>query len=274
MRLGRFVRRQPPQALLPDFIATNFDLSTTYSCLPSSSYSDSEKNDAPTEDAPMSTHLDSDEEAQQSSDTQIAAITRIRTIFYWVVLGMAVTMFVFFTVTVFSCRAFHYEHSWIPENNFHYGYRGIMNNVTGECTDWEENFSEYWSSRMEILYYMGIGGVLLSLIAVGIWILEGTYGIHNYKQMMAMRTDEATEIISKRKCCFCFMIPTIFASVLGAFGFLAFVTVMGQCGNIPPLDPGGLGCNFSVWSSLGMFASIASCLMGCSVCCCYRRNRD
>jgi hypothetical protein len=231
--------------------------------------SDVEKYETPTdEDPPLSLIPRFDEEEEHHSTAQSKTSAKNRTAFYWIVLMLVMLFILFFTGSVFSCRAFNHSRD---DSDFLYGYRGILHNVTGECISWEEynETGSYW----QFLISMGIAGVILLCIALGIWILEGTYGIG-----LAIETDNSTEAhsspttTSQRSCCVCLVIPAIFGIVLVVFGFLSFGTLMGSCSNLIRLDPGGLACGFSVWSSLGMFSSIAACFLGCSVCCGYHRS--
>lgn len=205
---------------------------------------------------------------QKQSQADNTTVASSQTIFYWTVLVLAVLSVIFFTGALFSCRAFSADRG--EGAMLTYGYRGFIHNVTGECTGWEDYYynSDIWEIRMGALYYMGISAFVVILLAVSLWIFEGKYGMP--KQVGSNPDLDAV----KNCCCRCYLIPTLVAVALGIFGTLAFVTLMGQCSNIPPLDPGGLGCSFGVWSSFGMFAFITSCLTGCSICCFYRRSND
>jgi hypothetical protein len=230
--------------------------------------SDLEKYEAPEEDPPMNPMLPYDDEALTSATNSKTNPTTGRTAVYWIILALVMLFLLFFTGSIFSCRAF----SSVYQEDFDYGYRGVMNNVTGECISWEE-YNDTGGGYRLLLICMGIAGIILCVIALGIWILEGTYGIRTaIKNDISTEADTSPTRPSQRSCCVCLVIPMIFGIVLGVFGVSAFITLMGNCSNIIRLDPGGLACNFSVWSSLGMFASIAACILGSSVCCVYRRS--
>lgn len=119
-------------------------------------------------------------------------------------------MVVFYSGAIFSCRSFFEEQNDVGEDSWRYGFRGFVSNITNECTSWDnhDKWNEIWYDRLQTLLYMGIVGVMLAVLTLGLWVVHGTVRAPT--------------------------IPTwIFASFFGIFGFLSFITLMGNCSNIP-----------------------------------------
>lgn len=143
----------------------------------------------------------------QEANSDPLEVSKTRSYFYWLVLLLAVMMVVFYSGAIFSCRSFFEEQ--YDGDSWRYGFRGFVSNVTNECTSWDnhEKWNESWYGRLQTLLYMGIVGIVLAVLTLGLWVVHGTV--------------RAT-------------IPTwIFASLFGIFGFLSFITLMGNCSNIP-----------------------------------------
>lgn len=144
----------------------------------------------------------------QEADSEHSKASETRpTVYYWVVLLFAAAIVVFYSGAIFSCRSFLEESN--DGTSWRYGFRGFISNVTDDCTDWDTNelVGDYWLGRMQTLLYMGIAGVVLAVALLALWIAHGT----------AWTT-----------------IPTwIFACLLAVFGTLSFITLMGNCSNLP-----------------------------------------
>jgi len=172
---------------------------------------------------------------------------------------VSLCMVVFMGGTVFSCKAFVEEASYdsytdeVHNARFVYGYRGFTDN--GECLSWDvhDQWNEYWYQRLENLFWIGVTGFAMAVIALLISSVS-CYQEYSHRES----ADTAVSSTLRR------LIWVLFFG----FGILSMITLLGKCSNLPPLGEGDLGCDLHVWGTLAMVASVCSCLMGCILTCC------
>lgn len=190
---------------------------------------------------------------------------------YRLILALLLAMVVCFAGLVFSCHSFRYDRY----GDQYYGFRGATSTSTtnyGRCVDWKiQNESEWRKQRMPTLYIMGIVGFALIVAITLFWMAYGlVLKASRERRHRHRRGDQPPPVDAS---CAAIAPVVVVGAALLVVGLLMFVTIMGNCPNIPTLDPGGPGCNFWIWSSLAMFASIVSCIIGCTlfsglICCC------
>ena len=120
---------------------------------------------------------------------------------------------------------------------------------------------------------MGIVGFALIVAITLFWMAYGlVLKSSRERRHRHRREDEPPPVDAS---CAAIAPVVVFGAALLVVGLLMFLTIMGNCSDILRLSPGppGLGCNFWIWSSLAMFASIVSCVIGCTlfsglICCC------
>eukprot|EP00977_Amphora_coffeiformis_P006368 scaffold1353_cov161-Amphora_coffeaeformis.AAC.40 len=168
-----------------------------------------------------------------------------RLVLYRVVLVSSIAIVAFLSGAIFSCRAFDNE-------DFLYGYRGFIktkntSDSSGElCTSWEEHdsYNPGWYKVHTTFFHMGIAAVVLSVMALAVWITKTT--------VCVTRTESSSFLLRLVTCRY------TFAVLVGASGILSFVIFIGGCDNIPPLAEGGVDCHLSAWTALGFYASISA----------------
>jgi len=195
---------------------------------------------------------------ENTADEAIGATTPSSWICYRVVLTILVALCVSVVVFMVSCSSFK-----IDDSDIYYGFRGAKDASTGRCVDWQSGkevmgWSDYWTDvRLPIAYMIGVVGMGSLIAALIAWII---YGI-----VLRARRRNRVEGGESRK------LPiwpvVIFGVYLIGAGFVVFVSIMGQCGNIPPLSPGGLGCNMYAWSGLALASSVGLCFLGGTLAC-------
>lgn len=157
---------------------------------------------------------------------------------------------------IISCKSFRID-SYYDVENVYYGLRGVTDQTTGRCVGWKiqdlVNWNDDWTdNHLPAIFIVGIVGVTLVFVGLIAFVV---YGID-----LKSRRDH------QRKGA---MWPAV---VIGIFligaGILVAASIIGNCKNIPPLGPGGLGCDLHVWSGLAMASSIALCFMGGCLACC------
>ena len=195
---------------------------------------------------------------------------------YRLILALLLAMVVCFAGLVFSCHSFRYDRY----GDQYYGFRGATSTSTtnyGRCVDWkiqnEFEWNDTWTNqRMPTLYTMGIVGFTLIVAITLFWMAYGLVlkSSRERRRHRHRREDQPPPVDTS---CAAIAPVVVFGAALLVVGLLMFLTIMGNCNDILRLDPGGLGCNFWIWSSLAMFASIVSCVIGCTlfsglICCC------
>merc|ERR1712176_1673501 len=124
--------------------------------------------------------------------------------------------------------------------------------------DWVPWNDDWAKGRMPTLFIIGIVGVVLVLVASIAFVV---YGIVLKSRRNNQRNGPLWMAIFVGVC------------LIGA-GVLLGVSIIGNCDNIPPLGPGGLGCNLHAWSGLALASSISLCFMGVFLACCLPRCCD
>lgn len=196
---------------------------------------------------------------------------------YRLILAGLLAVFVCITCFMASCQSFKYT-SWDDEV-FYYGIRGVTDQSTGRCIGWEIqeliDWNDYWTGqRLPMLFKMGITGISF---VVGIFLTWLVYGriLKSKRDMRRIRADNPSE--SGDRCGGPIGPAVIIGVCIIGAGLLVFVTIMGNCSNIPPIAgySRGLNCNLHTLSALALSSSIILCCMGGSLacflkCCCYR----
>lgn len=199
---------------------------------------------------------------------------------YRVVLMILLAMCVFVVGFVASCNSFRYEDTFPDNINIYYGFRGVKDPSTDRCVDWRIGaeiigYDDFWTdSWLPVLIGMAITGMTIVVVAFCAWVAYGI--ILRSRRMYNTGVEEKS---SNRP-----LWPVV---VIGGFlilaGLVIFVSVMGNCNNIPPLMPGGPRCSLYAWSGLALGSSIALCFLGgilacflecCCDCCCTRFMKD
>lgn len=177
-----------------------------------------------------------------------------------------------------SCKAFRYN-SW-DDGIQYYGIRGVADSNTDRCISWDAqdmiDWSKNWTDeRLPMLNVLGIAGITFIVAIAAAWVIYGVV-LKSKRDRKKVRVDPAPE---NDGCMSPIGPPVIIGICLIGTGLLLFVTIMGNCSNIPPQDPmsldRGLMCNLHTWSALALTASIALCTMGGTLacflkCCCNR----
>jgi len=175
-----------------------------------------------------------------------------------------------------SCRSFRFD-SW-DDGVQYYGIRGVSEPFTDRCVPWETqemiDWNKYWTDeRLPMLFVTGIAGITFVVTIAVSWVVYGVV-LKSKRDRKKNRGDPAQE---NDKCGGPIGPAVIIGVCLIGAGLTVFVTIMGNCANIPPMNYSdqGLKCNLHTWSSLALVASIALCSMGGSLafflkCCCNR----
>ena len=187
-----------------------------------------------------------------------------------------VAVLVSFICFMASCKAFRYN-SW-DDGVQYYGIRGVSEPTTDRCIPWKTqdliDWNKYWTNeRLPMLFVLGIAGIIFIVAIAAAWLVYGIV-LKSKRDRKKVRVDPAPE---DDRCGGPIGPAVIIGVSLIMSGFLLFVTIMGNCSNIPPQDPmnladRGLMCNLHTWSALALTASIALCTMGgvlaCFLKCC------
>jgi len=194
---------------------------------------------------------------------------------YRLILALLLAMVVCFAGLVFSCHSFRYDRY----GDQYYGFRGATSTSTtnnGRCVDWkiqnEFEWNDTWTNqRMPTLYTIGIVGFALIVAITLFWMAYGLVLKSSRERRHRHRREDQPPPVDAS--CAAIAPVVVVGTLLLVVGFLMFVTIMGNCRNIPRLSPGDVRCDFWIWSSLAMFASIVSCVIGCTlfsglICCC------
>jgi len=195
---------------------------------------------------------------------------------YRVILLILLAMCVFVVGFMASCNSFRYEDRSSANIDVYYGFRGVKDPSTDRCVDWKIGvdfigYSDLWTdSWLPVVFGIALTGMSIVVAAFIAWV---AYGIVLKSRRKRNRGVEGK---SRQRSIW----PVV---VIGVFlilaGLILFVSVMGNCNNIPPLQPGGLGCSLYAWSGLALGSSIALCFLGgtlacflecCCDCCCTR----
>lgn len=203
--------------------------------------------------------------------------------FYRLVLACLLGVFVCIACFMMSCQSFRYE-SW-DDGVQYYGIRGVSDQTTGRCIHWQMqeviDWNQSWThDRMPRLFVLGFAGVLFLVVVFVAWV---AYGIilksKRDRRKVRGRAETDSDSPTEKHMCGGPIGPAVIIGVclIGA-GILIFVTVMGNCSNIPPVNnvyDRGLRCNLHNWSAVALAASVALCTMGGTIafflkCCCNR----
>lgn len=190
---------------------------------------------------------------------------------YRIMLAAMVAILISIICFMASCKAFRYD-SW-DDGVQYYGIRGVTEPTTDRCIPWETqemiDWNKYWTNeRLPMLFVLGTAGIGFTVAIAGAWVMYGVV-LKAKRDRKKMRVDPAPE---DNRCGGPIGPAVIIGVCLIGTGLLVFVTIMGNCANIPPLDPmnlsdRGLACNLDTWSALGLTASIALCTMGGALAC-------
>lgn len=196
---------------------------------------------------------------------------------YRLILALLLAMVVCFAGLVFSCHSFRYDRY----GDQYYGFRGATSTSTtnnGRCVDWkiqnEFEWNDTWTNqRMPTLYTIGIVGFALIVAITLFWMAYGLVLKSSRERRHRHRHRREDQPPPVDASCAAIAPVVVVGTLLLVVGLLMFVTIMGNCRNIPRLSPGDVRCDFWIWSSLAMFASIVSCVIGCTlfsglICCC------
>jgi len=197
---------------------------------------------------------------------------------YRLILALLLAMVVCFTGLVFSCHSFRYD-LYDRYGDQYYGFRGATSTSTtnnGRCVDWkiqtEFEWNDTWTNQwVPTLYTMGIVGFALIVAITLFWMAYGLALKSSRERRHRHRQEDQPPPVDAS--CAIIAPVVVVGALLLVVGLLMFMTIMGNCNNLILLSHGGVGCNFWIWSSLAMFASIVSCVIGCIlfsslICCC------
>jgi len=181
---------------------------------------------------------------------------------YRLIMAGIAAVFVCTTTFMVSCQSFRYE-SW-DDGIIYYGIRGVTDKTTGACVNWQIqdiiDWSENWTNvRLPRLYVIGILGVAFVVFIAVAWVSYGVI-LKSKRNSRRVRVDPTPE----DSVCGGPIGPAVIIGVclIGA-GIVMFVTIMGNCSNIPPRGfDRGLRCNLDTWSALALAASVTLCSMG------------
>jgi hypothetical protein len=194
---------------------------------------------------------------------------------YRLILACLLAVFVCVTCFMISCESFRYE-SW-DDGVQYYGIRGVTDQTTGRCVHWQIqdviDWNTTWTNeRLPMLFIFGMAGVTFVIAISVAWVAYGI--ILKAKRDRAIRRSDPPPA---SHICGGPIGPAVIIGVclIGA-GLLMFITILGNCANVPPISyDRGLRCNLHTWSSIALVASIVLCFMGGSLafflkCCCNR----
>ena len=181
---------------------------------------------------------------------------------YRVILVGLLAVFICVLCFVLSCQSFRYD-SLDEDGVIYYGIRGVTDQSTGRCVDWEFqkfiDWNQYWTQeRMPLLFKLGVSGIIF---VVGIFVAWVAYGVILKKKRDRRRVHDNPP--PKSTTC-APIAPTVIIGVclIGA-GMLVFTTIMGKCSKInDTISPEDWGCNLHTWSGLALTVSITLCSMG------------
>jgi len=170
---------------------------------------------------------------------------------------------------VVSCQSFRYDS--LDDGVIYYGIRGVTDQTTGRCVDWELqktiDWNQYWTQeRMPLLFKLGVSGIIF---VFGIFVVSVAYGLILKSKRDRRRVRDNPP---PKSTTYAPIVPAVIIGVclIGA-GLLVFTTIMGKCLNInDTTSPGGWGCNLYTWSALALAltASIALCFI-CGILACF-----
>mmetsp|Transcript_5786 Transcript_5786/g.16301 ORF Transcript_5786/g.16301 Transcript_5786/m.16301 type:complete len:305 (+) Transcript_5786:3-917(+) len=184
---------------------------------------------------------------------------------YRVVLIILLALCVFVVGFVASCNSFRYVGFGSSDNvDVYYGFRGVKDQSTDRCVDWKIGvdiigYNDKWIERLTtVVFGMAVTGTSIVVAALIAWV---AYGI--ILKSRRKRKGGVDGEASKRP-----LWPVVMIGVfLILAGLVLFASVMGNCSNIPPLSPGGLGCSLYAWSGLALGSSIVLCFLGGTLAC-------
>jgi len=184
---------------------------------------------------------------------------------YRVVLIILLALCVFVVGFVASCNSFRYVGFGSSDNvDVYYGFRGVKDQSTDRCVDWKIGvdiigYNDSWTERLVVVFGLAVTGTSIVVAALIAWVAYGII-LKSRKKRKGGVDGEA----SKRP-----LWPVVMIGVfLILAGLVLFASVMGNCSNIPPLSPGGLGCSLYAWSGLALGSSIILCFLGGTLACC------
>lgn len=195
---------------------------------------------------------------------------------YRIMLALIVAVLVSVSCFMASCKAFRFQ-SW-DDGVQYYGIRGVIEPNTDRCIPWKTqdmiDWNKAWTDeRLPMLFGLGIAGITFIVAIAMAWVVYGLV-LKSKRESIKARVDLPEE----SDTCIGAIGPAVIIGVLLiGTGLLLFVTIMGNCSNLPPKNPyppfGELKCNLHTWSALALTASIALCTMGGTLafflkCCC------
>lgn len=195
---------------------------------------------------------------------------------YRIMLALMVAVLINIICFMASCKSFRYQ-SW-DDGDQYYGIRGVTEPNTDRCIPWKAqdmiDWNEDWTDqRLPLLFVLGIAGITFIVAIAMAWVVYGVV-LKSKRERQKVRVDPAPE---SDRCGGPIGPAVIIGICLIGTGLLLFITIMGNCANIPPKNPyppyGGLRCNLHTWSALALTASITLCTMGGTLafflkCCC------
>jgi len=189
----------------------------------------------------------------------------------WICYGLIfwglLTVCVFVMGFMVSCKSFKYKTA--DDGVYYYGLRGVTDQTTGRCIDWERqvflDWDDYWTKdRLPTVSILAIVGVVFVFGTFIAWL--------GYGAILKLRRNRRKTGIKKESRTGSILPAVVIGIFLIGGGLVVFVSVLGSC-STSSIVKGGYGCNMHTWSALALTASIALCCMGgtlafCLKCCC------